>query len=284
MNQSFDSIADWLFTDIRQLPFFGARRQVEASTNVPKTMLSSIVAAATHAGPKRINEDAVTVGSSWCHNLVTIADGVGGREKGKEAAETAVRVFNGSIKTKIRQSGTIHCEDIKPIYEQAARAIREKKYGKTTLISIIEKPRYFIISYLGDGQAYFLRGDTEAGVPLVIGHRKNGLLGGTIGEILTAEPVVMQVSKAFISGEIVIAGTDGIFSDEIRSKKPELLSELLTTIKNASEDTNFTQVLYDFLDDLNKDNLLEDNATLGIIITRRAVDSMLKARCSCELR
>jgi len=279
MDNFFDPVVDFLFTDIRQLHKFKFKRPVETINDEPKFLLPSIVAVATHAGPKKNNEDAVMMGSSWNHIFLTIADGVGGCTKSKEAAETAVNVVTTSIKVHIQKCGTIQYQDIKPIYEQAAKSIRDNKLGKTTLISIIEKPKCFIFSYLGDGQAYLLRGDTEAGVPLMIGHRKNGLLGGVISSSLTAEPVIMQISKGFISGEIIIAGTDGIFNDDIHSKRPDLLSELITTIRNTPMTKKFTQVLYDFLDKLNYENLLEDNASLGIIITNKAAEALVKGRC-----
>jgi len=279
MDNFFDPVVDFLFTDIRQLHKFKFKQPVETINDEPKSLLPSIVAVATHAGPKKNNEDAVMMGSSWCHNYITIADGVGGCAKSKEAAEIATKVFTTLIKNRIQKHGTIQYQDIKPIYEQAAKSIRDNKLGKTTLISIIEKPKCFIFSYLGDGQAYLLRGDTEAGVPLMIGHRKNGLLGGVISSSLTAEPVIMQISKGFISGEIIIAGTDGLFNEDIHKKRPDLLSELITTIRNTPMTTKFTQVLYDFLDKLNCENVLEDNASLGIIMTNKAAETLVKARC-----
>jgi hypothetical protein len=239
--------------------------------------LSNIVAIATHEGLKTKNEDRVLSRSSQAFSFVILADGLGGRPHGEKAAQTAVDVFRDELVTIEQEKGSVEFGDMKAIYETAAsrlRTIIKGKGGKTTLICIIERTGDFIISYLGDGQVYLMRGDTEMGIPLMITHRTKGLLGGTLGPEMTAQPVTMQISKAFRSGEIIVAGTDGVFNPEIGRVRPNLLIEFVSFFRDKYGLMPDNDILAEFLNHLHDLNLLEDNASLGLIITGQAREYM----------
>lgn len=272
MNHLMDIVSDILFTDIRQLPHKLCKPKDIYSLN--NHLKSSIVAVASHRGPRRINEDMVGSGSSQGLNYIILADGLGGYPHGRDAAQVAVKTFKREVEKIIARKKIIKYNDIKPMYRKTSvkvkKLARNSQGWKTTIICVIERPDDFLVSYLGDGQVYLVRGDTESAVPLMVGHRVKGLLGGVLGPEITAEPIIIQISKAFRSGEIIVAGTDGIFNQEIYTKKPNLLTDLISCLQNRFTMKEPNDILIRYLDQLHVHHLLDDNASLGVIMTRKA--------------
>jgi serine/threonine protein phosphatase PrpC len=275
MNEIMKAIIDILGTDVSQLPLFKSRK-VKHQPIIHETgrFSSGFTAVSSHKGPKRINEDRICSGSSWGLHYMVIADGLGGYPHGGDAAQIAVNTFQSQIKDIKRKDQPLQCTWIKQVYQRAAKQIKKAASNargwKTTLLCVIERPEDFLISYLGDGQIYLIRGDAEIAVPLMVGHRVGGLLAGVLGPELTAEPVTMQLSKSFRSGEIIVAGSDGVFNPEIQQVKPDLLMDLIKCYKDQIKTEEPTAILFRFLDQLHTQNLLDDNASLGLIVTGNA--------------
>jgi|GEM_PF-2896759 len=276
MKEIMKAIIDILTEDVSRLPLLRSRKtKNQPSVRKVTQPCSGFVAASTHKGPKRINEDRICTGSSRDLRYIAIADGLGGYPHGGDAAQIAVDTFQTQIKAIKQKDTPVEIEWIRHVYTTAARKIKKAASGalgwKTTMLCVIEKPGDFFISYLGDGQIYLIRGDAEIAVPLMAGHRVNGLLAGVIGPELTAEPVIIQLSKSFRSGEIVVAGSDGVFNPEIQQAKPELLMDLIRSIKDQPKSEDPNAVIFNFLEELHLQNLLDDNASLGLIMTDNAV-------------
>lgn len=275
MNEIMKAIIDILGTDVSQLPLFKSRR-VKHQPVVHKTdqLSSGFTAVSSHRGPKRINEDRICSGSSWGLRYMAIADGLGGYPHAGDAAQIAVNTLQSHMQDMIQKNKLAQLSQLRQVYTRAASEIKkaasDAKGWKTTMLCVIERPEDFLISYLGDGQIYLIRGDAEIAVPLMVGHRVGGLLAGVLGPELTAEPVIMQISKSFRSGEIIVAGSDGIFDSEIQQVKPDLLMDLIKCFKGQLKTEEPTTILYRFLDQLNTQNLLNDNASLGLIVTENA--------------
>ena len=275
MNEIMKAVIDILCTDIRKLSVFEPRKKKKSIITSQNTdSPTSIITVASHYGPKRINEDRVCCGSSWGQNYIAVADGLGGYPHGGDAAQIAIETFQNYIK-KMKQKDALQSYTfLQQVYQEASRKIKKKAsytHGwKTTLLCVIERQQDFLISYLGDGQIYLIRGDMQIAVPLMVGHRVNGLLAGVLGPDLTAAPASLQLSKSFQSGEIIVAGTDGIFDSRIEQIRPNLLVDLIGFIHSSLNTKQPDTILYDFLDQLNTQGLICDNASLGVIITAKA--------------
>jgi len=280
MKELLQKIVDILLTDVTELPSkLHKRKDTGLVVSHPAP---GIIGVATHKGPKMFNEDVVLEGSSWGINFLILADGLGGCSHGGNAAKLTANTFHDEIEKIIKTSGKVQFNDIEPIYYSCAAKIkkhsRNGKGWKTTVICVVENQDDLLITYLGDGQVYLVRGDVESGIPLMVGHRVNGLLGGVVGPEITARPVIIRISKAFTKGEIIIAGTDGIFNPELKTAKPELLMELLAYIREKIRTDSMNNILRHFIDELYAQDLLNDNASLGVIITSRAHTTILNRR------
>jgi hypothetical protein len=282
LKQIISAIFDILTTDIANLPSKLHQSKEQDDKELKRHPHLGVVGIATHQGPRRINEDQICAGSSWGINYVVLADGLGGYHHAGDAARIAVRTFRDRIELIGRNNRTIQYEDIREIYAKVTFEIQKhtsvNNGWKTTIICVIERPRDILVTYLGDGQVYLVRGDSEAAISLAIGHRVNGRLGGVIGPEMTAEPVIMRISKSFRSGEIIVAGTDGVFNHDVTNAKPSLLKELVTYIQMNISREKPNEILARFLYQLYSQDLLDDNASLGLVVTGKAREYISKRR------
>ena len=238
----------------------------------------ALIACATQKGDKPENEDRGKPGRIGDWKVVVIADGVTNCRCGGEAAQIATDVLYSRIEEAGNQGERIGIQVLQEAYEKAVKKLGEeamKRFGKkeegyfqTTIIAVIEGEDSFFITYLGDGRSYLMRGDLQQGAQLMVPHGSGNVLrGGLTATGLVSNPVFIEHSKSFHSGEIVIVGTDGAFSDK------EAVFELFETLKNKDallNDTSLQQAIARWLKERTDRGLVTDDATVGILISDKA--------------
>lgn len=248
--------------------------------------IGGLIACSTHRGLKEENQDRCKYGDFGSHKMLVLADGVTRSLHGGEAAEIAVNTFYEVIKNACFARKEMDISVLMEAYKKTAQKLKqvakretsesENRY-ETTVIAIVEAEDQFLITYLGDGRIYLVRGDLEQGIQLMITHKVGHALEGAVGPYgLLNKPVYIEHSKSFKSGEVIVAGTDGAFELETEGSEPTI-RHILKMLKNKEglhSNDALAKNLNLFLEDLASKNSLYDNATIGIIITEKAKDKL----------
>jgi hypothetical protein len=246
-----------------------------------------LIACSSLRGTKPKNEDQYKVGYLGDWKVLFIADGVTNSPFGGEAAQIVVNAFHEEIEQTHKRRKRLRVNVLERAYRRAIVQLGNtalEKLGKrdgfeTTIIGIIESEDNFLVTYLGDGRIYLVRGDLEQGIQLMVTHRTGNVLGGALGAYgLTGQPVYIQHSKSFASGEIIIAGTDGAFEVGNGGDKAPVLQvlERLKDKRALQDDSSLAQAVSSMLQDFADKGLLNDDATLGIIVSGKAHKALLE--------
>jgi len=173
----------------------------------------------------------------------------------------------------------------------------------TTLLIAIETKQSFKIGYLGNGSIFHIKGNFEnclsesrptptCAVNLLNPHsiQKDGkeTLTGYLSPILFYEPSIIELYKDKVNGDILILTTDGLGSnDQIQlgkdgsgiwwSRTEMWLPELLKKIKCALQNDSKPGTLKSFLNEMKINKKLDDDTTIGLMITNKAL-SILKSQ------
>jgi len=241
---------------------------------------AGLIACSTLRGKKPKNEDYHRIGRIGNWKVLIIADGVTNSLLGGDASSIAVNTFYDEIERVHNDLGVLSIQLLRQAYDIAAKRLSEvalEKLGKTegletTIITIVEMEHSFLISYLGDGRIYLVRGDLEQGIQLMATHRVGSVLGGALGAYgLVGEPVCIEHSKSFQSGEVIIAGSDGAFEQEGNAGSPMIIQVLERLTRNVpSDDDALNELIGALLNDWSNQGFLSDDATLGILVTAKA--------------
>lgn len=249
--------------------------------------IGGLVACSTHKGLKEENQDRCKCGDFRMHKILVLADGVTRSLHGGQAAEIAVNTFYDVIRNASDVRKEMDISVFKDAYKKTVEKLKqvakcensesENRY-ETTVIAIVEAEDRFLITYLGDGRIYLVRGDLEHGIQLMITHKIGSALGGALGPYeLLSQPVYIEHSKSFKSGEMIVVGTDGAFELETEGSEPTI-RQIINRLKNKDtlqSNNALTQTLKLFLENLASNSSLYDNATLGVIITEKAKDKLV---------
>lgn len=181
---------------------------------------------ATHRGlVRRNNEDAGCAFSIGPHQVIILADGVGGMKHGQAAAQIAVRAAQRAIRLawritpadcKPHPAAVLSCAFAAAAARLAAgglsRGFASLKDGlRTTLMIVIGTAHQFHFGYIGDGAIYVVRqgGQVE---PLMVAHKADpalqNVLAASLGPILHGAPVLGATERR--PSDFLIAATDGI--------------------------------------------------------------------------
>ena len=233
-------------------------------------------------------------------NAVIVADGIGGLANGGDAARIAVKTAKELLSSDISI-------DISEVFSKVQLCLRREtkplitnnkldQFG-TTLIIAIETDDRFIIGYLGNGSIYHIRGNFDKcwsesrPNPTCVANLLNPhsiqldgkeTLTGYLSPILLYEPSFIELHKDKTNGDILILTTDGLGSnDQIQLGKDgngnwwcrtEMwLIELLKNIKTGLNKENMSILLRNFLSEMKLNKKLDDDTTIGLIITSRAI-------------
>lgn len=240
-----------------------------------------LIACSSLKGMKPKNEDRHRVAHLGRRKVLLIADGVTNSRFGGEAAQIVVNAFYEEIeqagilrkRITVRVLKKAYQRAVEKLSEAALERLGEKEGFETSIIGVIEAKNKFLITYLGDGRVYLVRGDLEQGIQLMVTHRKGSGLGGALGPYgLTGQPVYVEHSKSFNSGEIIIAGSDGAFEAENTGSKSTVIQVLAKLRERDAllDDSSLEQAIDALLQDISKQSPLSDDATLGIIVSDKA--------------
>lgn len=267
---------------------------------------------------KNPNQDAGEVYRGKHCSAVAIADGLGSSFDAHIASTLAVKVFLAGVYDLDQQGKVINADAVRQLWQLVARALahrftnnaaryREQPQAlQTTLATVIELADSFLISYLGNGSIFHIRGDFwsfwERRWPwcvtdLMLGHSflsetgKDTLYGIVAPSGLTAEVRFLQLWKDTAYGDLLVLCSDGISSpDHLRVGRDagdKLWLEVnphLDTLLNQCLKPYFTQLeqrgdtaagLAQALQMFLQAQTFDDDATVGILVSHHARDYYL---------
>jgi hypothetical protein len=253
-----------------------------------------VYSAATHKGVK-LDQDRAGHSEGNGRFKLILCDGIGGLDDSGAAAELVVREYMKGVSRSGRKlvEGLVNKADVRAL----------PKGGTTLLAAYGGEKALITIDHLGNGGAIHLHGDyAELGVSgapymyaqLILPHiapddsltRHLSHEGGKKERRVSRVAVELNYHR----GDIVILFTDGIASlernvviqdDSGRYWRHESdniqyildrLDDFLSTSHRESFQQDLEAFLADVLNELHKREMLEDDASLGIIMTEQVLD------------
>jgi PPM family protein phosphatase len=220
-------------------PADGSETATKSSLQALSTSGKASIKAIASKAAKSVNEDACTLFAGEYVSLVAIADGLGTSVDCHLAARLATEAI-GAAALRLEQSREqVRIDTVEELWKSVGEAIpafyagHRDRYGdapsplETTLLFILDLPGYYVVSYLGNGSVWLIRGDYWQFLPrrwpwcltdLLVGHTSlsetgRDVLFGTVGPTgLTSVPTTLALSKDPTHGEILLITTDGISS------------------------------------------------------------------------
>ncbi|WP_418510957.1 hypothetical protein [Corallibacter sp.] len=244
----------------------------------------------------KLNQDYADFSQDEIQKGLIICDGIGEFPDSGKAAKVIVERFIANSFQSID----------KLVYDSEVEKLKDESFkGGTTFISAINKheSNKVDIEYLGNGGIIHLHGDfannANSDEPyrygeIMIPHiSPNGVLTKHIShnsnrpELLSSK---IKLNLNYFNGDIILLFSDGISSleDKVILKDREdrywrnenaaiqlILSKLNEFLKTGYNTNNFDDILVkfnkDILEKLKSENYLEDDASLGIIITEQVL-------------
>jgi hypothetical protein len=285
-----------------------------------KTMhpLNPGVAAVDSKPGKSVNQDAGDVYHGRQIVVLALADGVGSATDSELAAQSVVRSFISAM-TKldhgdvpITASAVKECLsqthlDLQALYEATrGRYDGQRAVLQTTLLTVVDVGDRYIVSYVGNGSIYYIRGDIEAFLGrrwpwtvtnIVTGHAVLDQATGKDELRHTLDPqresppmVLIEHSKDFEWGDLLLVCTDGVASDEQLRTGYDSNQKLWVEI-NAHTKTFIENHLGPFLQRCPKldecsrrlkeslrtfleTSAFEDDATVGVVLSARLIERL----------
>lgn len=268
---------------------------------------------------KNPNQDAGAVYAGTHCSAVAIADGLGSSFDAHVASNLAIKIFLAGVQEYDQQAARITPSTVHQLWERAVRALAHRQAQnpmryrdqanalQTTLTTVIELDDSYLISYLGNGSLYHIRGDFwhfwERRWPwcvtdLMLGHAflnetgKDTLYGILTPQGLTAEVRFCQLWKDTRYGDLLVLCSDGISSPDHqrvgRDAGDKLWAEVnphLDALLNQHLKAYFAQLrpahannasLTQALEALLQAQTFDDDATLAILVSHQACDYYLK--------
>lgn len=244
----------------------------------------------------KLNQDSTNFICDEDFKALIVCDGIGEFSQSQIVSEKVADVMIEKGYSDINQL----------IQDSEIIALKDKiKNGGTTIIfAILESNKKVKIQYLGNGGCIKLNGDFNQSIQGLLPYKYNHLINpdinnsGALTRHLSKESGTQELIKSEIStslnnpnGDILLIFSDGITSleenviikdNEGRYWRHEsssiqiILEKLHIFLIDNNNSIDFQDKLIDFneevLNELNNSNLLEDDASLGIIIT----DEVLK--------
>jgi serine/threonine protein phosphatase PrpC len=193
------------------------------------------------------NQDCgVCFGIGAC-DVVILADGCGGCPHGQRASQLAVRNAAVSIIRSLGNGKKKCARDVEKAFDDATRNANHALLAegeklnvtticgglRTTLILVVRTADTIHYCYIGDGGGYVIRSSGECEqflAPQKAGNQSN-VLAASLGPVIEGKFVYGKMDSR--PGDLVVAGTDGIFDrfcDPSPQKDAELKRELLKDI------------------------------------------------------
>lgn len=270
---------------IQQWPFKRAQPhpldQREESLRVsPKTPYWELLIGSGSKGAGKRNRDFGSHFAGKTFRCVAVADGVGESPISWEGAEIAVSTFIEEVKKADQEEGRLTVENLQSIWIAAGEAVKKRyeedperfndprilssSFLATTLLAVVELDSSYLVTYLGNGSIWLVRGDfwefldTPRKWPwcltdLVVPHTKyrgEEALSGIIDHRgLRGDPSILEIRKNQRDGEIFLLTTDGISSqDKLAVMGIEPSGKLLPLGKERQEDPRIIELNTHILD------------------------------------
>lgn len=242
-----------------------------------------------------LNQDAVACGAAQDIAVVAVADGIS--ETGPRSAIVAQAAATHMVNRVLAQTDTAEgaavfaddhwfdvlfhalphvCEDALDAAGERWNPDGEGLSPKTTLIAAIRLPEELIVAYVGDGVAKVTTGRLIMARNLLIPHwNDNGHLTRYVSPEAPAQPTVIRLRTNFDEGELVLIGSDGAFPN--RASDPtvfiiDTLKHQVTADQVRPSPAAIGAGMLGILEQALGGRLLDDDASLGVILSRRAVD------------
>lgn len=175
----------------------------------------------------------------------------------------------------------------------------------TTLLCAVESEDEICIAYVGNGSIWHIQGNFDSFGPnrflpwnainllnphCVEEEGKSALYRYISIAETSCEPTILRLSKNKALGDIIMVATDGVYSydqvvigkdpngkvwisgEETMSLFYEILSKFLATDPLTINDSNLKNALIDYLERVKTQNLMEDDTTLGVIISSSVLE------------
>lgn len=258
----------------------------------------AICAVATRAS-KALNQDAVACGAGDDIAVVAVADGIS--ETGPRSAIVAQAAAGHIVKRVLDQSGLLApadqaadltifsnhwfddlfaafphvCQDALAAAGEGSES-EEALSPKSSLIAAISLPDELIIVYAGDGAAKLTTGRLVVVRNLLMPHwNDNGHLTRYVSAEAAVQPTIIRVRTNFDEGHIVLIGSDGAFPN--RANDPtafiiDTLKQQLTEDRAHQSSDEIGAVIMAVLEQAIGGRPLEDDASLGLILSRRTLN------------
>lgn len=243
----------------------------------------------------KLKQDYADFQSEGLYEGLIICDGVGEFSDSDKVSQTVVNTFFKNEYKKI--SELIKDNDLLALKDSQIQ-------GGTTIITAFTAGSTVKIEYLGNGGILHLAGDFARNPSTSLPYRFASLMlphispSGILNKHLshTSSPIEwkateINLSLNHINGDIVLFFTDGISSiednvilqdDEKRFWRHEnsaiqfILKELDIYLSSSFDSDSFQDTLIEFnrsiLEKLKEEDYLEDDASLGIILTQETLD------------
>jgi serine/threonine protein phosphatase PrpC len=248
----------------------------------------------------KLNQDSTNFINDEDYKAIILCDGIGEFSKSQIVSEKVTDVMIEKAYTEISQL----------IQDSEIIALKDniENGGTTVIFAGIEKNNKVKIQYLGNGGCIKLNGDFNQSNQGLLPYKYNHLINPHINDLgaLTRhlskesgkqERIVSEITTSLnsLNGDILLFFTDGINSleenviikdNEGRFWRHEsssiqiILEKLHVFLTNLNDYEDFQDKLIIFneeiLNELNELNLLEDDASLGIIITEEVLKQYRK--------
>lgn len=229
------------------------------------------------------NEDSAVCVQNGAIAAVVIADGVGSSWHGDIASHAATLAFMTELE-KRKKTGEIDFQELLvevthqiSMEAQSIAGRPLEAWPASTLLSAIydEEDDSLVICYVGDGTIWIVRGDRQAGFPVLIPttNREGGLQHilhpEAPGDVRPVVAKIMNMSS-WTGGCLAILATDGVPFDNGRTVQE--LSNYIFRVFHDNAPRFTKQVLSDALCKWLCEQRIDDDATIGILLTRATLE------------
>lgn len=260
--------------------------------------------------PKTKNEDYIDTVINRKQNFkaIILGDGIGSHYKPDEGSEFCVKSLKNHLENCINFDDLNFKKLFHTVYNELKDNFKNlndnnidktQAYG-TTLICVIEREDRYIISYLGNGSAWHIRGNFNSfssqrylpwnAINLLNPHTVEENGKEALYKYIALEATEKQISPSVIEinkdnelfGDILIISTDGLYSNDHNpiakdregniwiagEKKIEMLFNRLKNLKieNKFEEQILNKSLNEYMKEITENKLIDDDTTFGIII------------------
>lgn len=281
--------------------------------------MGKLIACATNSNKSSTNQDYYVSVYNEYLNLsgLIVADGIGSHFKSEIASKFCSNKLKELLE-KIKSIDQLNFEelfkDVKLALIEYAKSTNEIDFNSldknlslsTTLICILDFENEYLLAYVGNGSIWYVDGRfNKFGKNFYLPWNSINLLNphsieqegkAALYRFISISdtqyrPTVIRLSKnKFSPGEIIIATTDGIFSndavpigkdtnDTIWIKGEETmpilynhLSNFLNTNPNIATNEDLKCTLNQYLSELKDRSIMHDDSTLGVIISELTIE------------